>query len=105
MTWDRAVREFRAELQGLYGPRLKGLILYGSHARGEGDSDSDIDLLVILDDFEDFWHEFKLISKMAGALSLQHDVVIAALPIREEDFQRGSSPIILNIKREGIPAE
>ena len=36
-------------LQKLYGPHLKGLVLYGSYARGEATPDSDIDVAVILD--------------------------------------------------------
>jgi predicted nucleotidyltransferase len=36
-------------LRDLYGERLRGLLLYGSYARGEADEGSDVDLLILLD--------------------------------------------------------
>lgn len=33
----------------LYGERYRGLVLYGSYARGEADEGSDVDLLLLLD--------------------------------------------------------
>ena len=40
--------QLRDRLQVLYGPRLERLVLFGSHARGDGDIDSDTDGLVVL---------------------------------------------------------
>lgn len=37
-------------LQDYYGPRLKGLILYGSLARSQASAGGDMDLLVLLDE-------------------------------------------------------
>lgn len=36
-------------LEALYGERYRGLVLYGSYARGEADEGSDVDLLLLLD--------------------------------------------------------
>ena len=36
-------------LRELYGDRFRGLVLYGSYARGEAAEGSDVDLLVLLD--------------------------------------------------------
>ena len=36
-------------LEDLYGERLRGVILFGSEARGDAEPDSDIDLLVLLE--------------------------------------------------------
>ena len=35
-------------LQAVYGDRLRGVVLYGSEARGEATPDSDVDILVLL---------------------------------------------------------
>ncbi len=46
---NQIVKEFRAKAEKLYGDRLKGIILYGSWARGEALQNSGIDLLIILE--------------------------------------------------------
>ncbi|WP_263363372.1 nucleotidyltransferase domain-containing protein [Pseudanabaena sp. UWO310] len=42
------LHELKLGLKELYGDRLVKLILFGSHARGEANPDSDIDLLAVL---------------------------------------------------------
>ncbi len=42
----------RAGLEKIYGPRLRGVYLYGSAARDELTSESDIDIAVVLDENE-----------------------------------------------------
>ena len=56
------------------GHQLIGLWLFGSKARGDPDADSDIDLLVILEDVqpETQWHIWDLSSD----ISLQYDVLL-----------------------------
>ncbi len=55
------LRELREALEALYGPRLKWLVLYGSHARGEATDDSDIDVMVVLDGKVSTWEEITLL--------------------------------------------
>lgn len=96
------VQEVRAGLEGLYGPRLVGLILYGSQARGEATEGSDIDLLVVLDDFREACEELEQMASLGSSLSLEHDVAISFFPVREHDFRSGGSPLLLNVAREGV---
>ena len=42
-------REFAVEIRAHFGTRLKAVRLYGSAARGDWSSESDIDVLVLLD--------------------------------------------------------
>ena len=96
------VREVRRRLEALYGPRLCDVILYGSYARGEADEGSDIDLLVVLEDFEDPRAELQRMEPIASDLSLEHEVLIAVLVTRQREYAERNSPLLLNIRREGV---
>jgi predicted nucleotidyltransferase len=100
--WRIALDAFVAEMKRLYGPRLQRVILYGSRARGDAEDDSDIDTLVVLDPCADFWAEFWKINPIASHLSLEYDLVISALPIAARRYQEEASPLILNVRREGV---
>jgi predicted nucleotidyltransferase len=45
---DPVLREVRARLKGVYGDRIKRVVLYGSRARGDHRPDSDYDIAVFL---------------------------------------------------------
>jgi predicted nucleotidyltransferase len=45
-----ALSRFRAALAGRFGSRLREVVLFGSHARGAAHEESDVDVLVVIDD-------------------------------------------------------
>ncbi len=45
-----ALARFRAALALRFGARLREVVLFGSHARGEAHEESDADVLVVIDD-------------------------------------------------------
>ena len=47
---NRMVREFRERLPAQIRPHVRKLIFYGSRARDDGDDDSDLDLVAIVDE-------------------------------------------------------
>lgn len=97
------VREARDRLRLMYGDNLRCVILYGSHARGEATPESDIDLVIVLDDFQDAERELERMSPIASELSLQHDVLISLLVMRAWEYGQRNTPLLLNVRREGIP--
>lgn len=100
MDLDEALQELRRELEELYGDRLKGLCLFGSHARGDAEPDSDVDVAVVLDDYDSVWQEIRRMSQVATRLSLQADVLFAEMPIREADWLNQRSLFLRNIRRD-----
>ena len=96
------VREIRQRLRLIYGPRLEKLVLYGSHARGEAKPGSDLDLMVVLDDFQDAEEELTRMAPVASELSLKYDVVVCFLVIRTGDFKNRNTPLLMNIRREAL---
>lgn len=47
------LKEMRGVLEARFGPRLREIVLFGSHARGEAHEDSDVDVLVVIDDLSE----------------------------------------------------
>ena len=106
MTGDREslLRECKAGLQALYGARLRHVLLYGSYARGDFDAESDFDVLVVLDDFESYGAEVDRTAKLGADLSLQHDVSITQVFLRERDWLTADTPFLRNVREEAIAA-
>ncbi|HEX9757093.1 MAG TPA: nucleotidyltransferase domain-containing protein [Nitrospiria bacterium] len=96
------VSKLKHRLDKIYGARLRKLILYGSHARGEAIAGSDIDVLLILDECRDFWSEFEKIEDLTSQISLEHDIVVSVFPMSERDYQERQTPFLLNVRREGM---
>ncbi len=96
------LQELKVRLQELYGERLKGLYLFGSYARGDARDDSDIDVAMVLDDFERELLEIEYSGDVVDDLSLERACLIAAIPVRERDLLAGSEMFLRNVKREGV---
>jgi predicted nucleotidyltransferase len=94
----------RNELAKLYGERLRGVYLYGSAARDQLTSDSDIDIAIVLDKLIDRYAELKRTSKIGSELSLETSTLIMFLFVDETDFRNGRFYIHRAIKDEGIRA-
>jgi len=98
----KIMKELKSGLLGLYRQRLKGLLLFGSYARGEEAVDSDLDVGLILDEFVDIGKEIENTGEVVSKLSLQNNMVISLHPFREKDLANKKTPFILNIKKEGV---
>lgn len=81
---------------------MRGLYLYGSHARREADPESDVDVLIVLKDFEDYWEEVQRTGSIISALSLKYDVSISPVRLREVDWLTEDSPFLNSARREAI---
>lgn len=97
------LEEAKERLQKIYGSRLKGIVLYGSYARGEAVEGSDIDLLVLLDRVANPVRELEKCSRKIHQLDFRYDMVISVVPLGIRQYNIRKSPLILNAKREGIP--
>ena len=99
---DQILREFRDGLEQIYGSRLVRVVLFGSQARDEAEPDSDIDVMLVLQGAVDPNREIERLSSFTSGLSLEHDVVISCVYVSEEDFGNEQSPLMLNVRREGV---
>ena len=81
-----AVAAFRAALEARFGARLREVRLFGSRARGDHRPDSDIDLLVLVDDLT--WREAIEAIHLGTEVELRTGVLLSPLPHATAEFQR-----------------
>ena len=97
------VSKLKSGLTGLYGRRLKAVVLFGSYARGDYNEDSDLDVMIVLDRYESYWDELVRSAELASELSLEYNVTISRMIMTEEQWKRGDLPVLRNIRIEGVP--
>lgn len=72
------LEEVKIALKKIYGERLKSIILYGSYARGDAtEEDSDIDLIILLENMNDVCEEILKCSEAISDLELTYDTLIS----------------------------
>lgn len=99
---ERALKELRDDLFAKYP--ILDMRLYGSKARGEGESDSDLDVMIELPDCESSM--VAEIDDIIYRINLKHDVFISALVFGRDELEDGpmsEAPIYKVIQREGVP--
>ncbi len=96
------LKNVRAQLNELYGKRLSRIILYGSYARGDATEQSDIDLLIVLKKMTRPGAEIDRMGALITDINLDQDVLISIYPILESDYQSLNSPLLINVRREGV---
>ncbi len=104
MITPEPVLKLRSELERIYGKRLKKLVVYGSYARGAQTDDSDIDVAVILDGEVKPGREIDRMIDTITDLNLEFTTLISVVPVSEADYSNRHSPLLNNLRREGIAA-
>lgn len=99
---DDLLQELKGRLIDKYDKNLKGVILFGSYARGKEKKDSDIDIAIILEDFSHACLEIERTGDLVSELSLKFDTLISLVPIKEKDWLKKKTSLISNIKRDGV---
>ena len=94
--------ELKQELQKMYGDRLVKLILFGSHARGEANLNSDIDLLAVLKSPVSQVQEISYMSNLRVKILLDYNELVSIIPMSEDRFNAKTVSLLRNIQREGI---
>ncbi len=89
----------------IYQADLRKVYLYGSYARGDHDSESDIDIAAVVDgDRMELQKKLKQVWDTAAELGLQYDVVVSPTVIPESEFVKFGDvlPYYRNIRMEGV---
>lgn len=94
----------RIGLESTYGDRLRGLYLYGSMARGDNDIDSDVDVLIVLDEVPHYYQELERTAQLVSDLSLEYDVTVSRTLVSVNHWEHGDEPFLTTVRQDAIAA-
>ncbi len=100
----KLLQELKEGLVRIYGRQLKAVYLYGSYARGDNRKGSDVDVMIVLTRYQNYSHEIKRTSELIGRLSLDHEISISRIFMKEEQWLTADTPLLRNIRSQGQPA-
>ena len=100
----KLMKELKEGLIRIYGDQLKAVYLYGSYARGDYRRGSDVDVMILLKDYKNYWKELHRSSDYVSDISLKYDVTVSCLIMKEIQWNESDMPVLRNIRKEGVSA-
>ncbi len=97
------MRRYRRALHERFADRLREVRLFGSYARGEARADSDVDLLVLIDDLT--WREAIEAIDLGTEEEYGSGVLLAPIPRSTADFERSramETGFARDVERDGV---
>ena len=95
-TIMNSIKKYIKKISQYY--KIEAVILFGSYAKGTENEDSDIDIAIILSDFNDIIEDG---AKLIG-LTWKIDTRIEPHPILSEDYKKVSNPFVREVVDTGI---
>ena len=100
----KAITALLTQIHKVYPGHIIQTILFGSKARGDSHTGSDIDLLILVK--EEDWALRQTINTLAARVSLEYDVLIGPRVIGEERWEQMKQQnfsFYHNVSAEGVP--
>jgi len=98
----KLLKKLKQGLVRVYGEQLSAVYLYGSFARGDNVEGSDLDVVVILKDFQRRAAEIRRTSELVGDISLNFEVTVSTFFVRQKEWQTNEFSLLRNVKAEGM---
>lgn len=102
---DIVLQELSEELHKVLGKELDKVILYGSYARGDNRSDSDVDVIALVKlDEEKLKFVRRKLNVICSRIGLKYDLLISLVVKNERKFYKDISilPFYQNIMKDGV---
>ena len=104
---NAAAKELTVGIKHIYGDKLKGVILFGSCARRDSESDSDVDIMILLDvPKEDVPIERQKIRAIISSLDEKYEYALLISPVIRsyDEFNKWEKvvPFYQNVQSEGV---
>lgn len=101
---NKLLDELKEKINWIFKDNLVQIILYGSYARNEQTSESDVDIIILTNlDIRDFTFYEESITKISVDLSLKYDLVVQILLKNASQYNKYLEvlPFYKNIRSEG----
>lgn len=101
---QQALETLVQRLYKRYRSQIESVVLFGSKARGDAETDSDIDVMVVLTN--DDPHLRSNVRRVAARVSLEYDLLISVRAVGRSHWKKLSRyrfPIYQAVLSEGIP--
>lgn len=96
------VRRIKNYLIERYGEKVRNVILYGSYARGQFTENSDIDILVLVDDTLNPFEVRENLSDLLLDILLDEEELVSVIVLPESFLENYNYPFMINVKKEGV---
>lgn len=99
----KAIEQFTHHIQQSYPSLIERITLFGSKARQESTDESDIDVLVILNQKSPVLE--REIRRYAARISFEHNIIISSLVLDREAWEplvKARAPFYQEIEADGI---
>ncbi|RMH10307.1 MAG: nucleotidyltransferase domain-containing protein [Armatimonadetes bacterium] len=85
-----------------FGAGVDSILLYGSHARGEASTESDIDLLVLIHDTLNPSTVRASLSELIFDILLEQGELISVIVLPKRYYEANASVFLHNVRKEAI---
>lgn len=97
--------QYLLEVQKIYSTHLKSVILYGSYARGDFTSDSDVDIMLLVDLSPEEMNAYSdALSELGYEYNVNYDIWMMPVVKNLQHFEQwvAAYPFYTNVQKEGV---
>ncbi|MBN1328169.1 MAG: nucleotidyltransferase domain-containing protein [Candidatus Heimdallarchaeota archaeon] len=103
---DKQLKEIMKRIKNYlietYDEKITRVIIYGSKARGEATKDSDVDVLVVVEDTVNCSIVRKSLSDLLWEILMTEGELVSVIVIPESLYNNYNSAFLINVREEGI---
>lgn len=93
-------RQVAQGLGELFGRRLVDVVVFGSHATGAATEESDLDLIVVLDDVRAPWDDERCMDELLWQHTLATGVTVSAFVVDTAEWRHPQSPLLRSARAQ-----
>lgn len=105
IDYHKILTDLKNHLKEKYGESINEVVLFGSHARGDFNEDSDYDILIVLDKDYSGKDENQILD-LCYDIDLKYNILLDVHLLSKNEMTsiRGRQPIFINALKSGIYA-